>query len=95
MKHINKDSLCFCKEVEQYLSIKYDLKLNKYVPSDPSDEGEEWEEHYFEGSPPFTVSIGSHDCSVTTHWRHPSETEFGDIDDVCYYWAKEIIKNNQ
>jgi len=32
---------------------------------------------------------------VTNHWRHPSETEFGDIDNVCYYCAKKIIKNNQ
>ena len=68
-------------------------KITNDKPKHDSSRIGDLAEHY--ASPPFTVSIGSHDCSVTTHWRHPSETEFGDIDDVCYYCAKEIIKNNQ
>mgnify|MGYP003631365934 FL=1 len=95
MKHTNKKSLCFCAEVEEYLPLRYDLKLKKYVPSDPSDEWETWEEHYFEDSPPYTLSIGSHSCSITTHWRHPSEAEFEDSDEICFYCAKKMLKIKQ
>ena len=96
VKHINKNELCFCDEIEDGARLKYDLKLDKYVPRNPSDEQETWEEYWFpQGSPPFTVTLSSYYSHYTQYWKHPSETDYADTTELCFYCAKRLIKNSQ